>query len=90
MINAKEVYIASRNSLREVEKLIREGASQKEINKSFLSFQKSYLESVEAYATEQPRVAKKKRGVPMLDTEGKTTFTKKKVKNAPRMLVTKY
>ena len=37
------MYINSRNQLKDVEKLIREKANQKEINKSFKKFQKTYL-----------------------------------------------
>ena len=42
-MNAKEMYINSRNQLKDVEKLIRTQAEQKEITKSFKKFQKTYL-----------------------------------------------
>ena len=37
------MYINSRNQLKDVEKLIREEANQKDINKAFKKFQKIYL-----------------------------------------------
>ena len=68
------MYINSRNQLKDVEKLIREEASQKDINKAFKKFQKIYLACnleykkeksvmVEVDTQKQPRKKKSKEEV---------------------------
>jgi hypothetical protein len=95
-MNAKEQYIASRDTLRLLEGLIREDSDVKIINKTFKLFREEYLKSSKLYSSEREsekivKDSKRKSGIPMLDiATGKTTFTKKSRKNAPRMLVTKY
>ncbi len=88
-MTAKEKYIASRNTLRKLESAIRNGESTRAINKLFKVFATEYQESQVLYTREPKK--KSKRGVPMYNpATGKTTYTKKKRKNAPRMILTEY
>ena len=54
------MYINSRNELRNVEKLIRTQAAQKEITKSFKKFQKTYLACSLEYGKEKSVMVKVK------------------------------
>jgi hypothetical protein len=88
-MNAKEKYIASRNTLRKLESAIRNEEDTKVVNKFFKEFASEYKESQELYTREPKK--KTKRGVPMYNpATGKTTYAKKKRKNAPRMIITEY